>query len=408
MRQLLVSVIALLASMGLMLLGSGLMGTLLSIRMSLDGVSPLIKGLVLSAFYLGLLVGSQQAGRVIRRVGHIRAFAIFSAVCGASILLHGLYVIPAVWFVLRVAIGFSTAGLYLVVESWLHERSGAMVRGRLFSLYQTVSYAGLGLGQFLLLLGDPAGPSLFMVIAVLFALCLVPVALSRASDPPEPGRHVPMAVGATIRQSPLAAWTCVASGIVSSVVFTLTPAYALSLGLDVGSVTWVMAALILGGGLLQWPIGHLSDQCGRRLMILMVGVMSAATAILIASYGTRMPFVALLGVMAVYGGFAFTYYPLAVSHANDSLASGSDFVTVAGALLFLWGLGASSGPIVLGWLVGEFGQSSLFIVLAGIGLITSVVSVCCRSASQPRFAYRAMCNTTILVDLDPRTEDDTR
>ena len=408
MRRFLVSITALLASMAILLLGGGLMGSLLSIRMSFEAIDPLIKGLVLSAYYVGLVVGSQQAGRIIRQAGHIRAFAIFAALCTAAILLQGLYLLPAAWFLLRVVIGFSTAGIYMVVESWLNERADPASRGRVFSLYQIISYVALGAGQFLLHLGDPAGAELFMVVGLLFALCLVPVALSRASNPPEPSPHVPMALRQTIAGAPLAAWTCLASGLSSGAVFTLTPAFALRLGLDVGGVATLMASLILGGVALQWPIGHFSDRFGRRPLILIVGTASAVLAVAIALLGAQVPMPALLIAMAVFGGFTFTFYPLAVSQANDTLGPGSDFVAVAAALLFLWGIGAATGPVAGGWLIAWLGGSGLFYYLATLGFVTGLAAwVQGADRAAVRQPYRTMTRTSaVIAEMDPRAYDD--
>ena len=408
MRQFLVSITALLASMAILLLGGGLMGSLLSIRLNFEAIDPLIKGLVLSAYYVGLVAGSLQAGRIIRRAGHIRAFAIFAALCTAAILLQGLYVLPPAWFLLRVVIGFSTAGIYMVVESWLNERADTASRGRVFSLYQIISYVALGAGQFLLHLGDPAGAELFMVVGLLFALCLVPVALSQASNPPEPTPHVPMALRRTLVGAPLAAWTCLASGLSSGAVFTLTPVFALRLGLDVGGVATLMASLILGGVVLQWPIGSLSDRFGRRPLILLVGTASAVLAVAIAVFGGQVPMTALLVAIAVFGGFSFTFYPLAVSQANDTVGAGSDFVAVAAALLFLWGLGAAAGPVAAGSTIAWLGGSGLFYYVAALGLVTGLAAWLQGADPAPaRQPYRTMSRTTaVIVELDPRAHEE--
>ncbi|MDN3518013.1 MFS transporter [Aquisalimonas lutea] len=408
MRQFLISITALLASMALLLIGGGLMGTVVSVRLSFDAVDPQIKGLILAAYYIGLVAGSQQAGRIIRHAGHIRAFAIFAAVSTAAILLQGMYVLPAAWFVARVVIGFSTAGIYMVVESWLNERSDTDNRGRVFSVYQIISYVALGAGQFLMHLGDPAGAELFMVVAVLFALCLVPVALSRASNPPEPTPHTPMALRQTVTGAPLAAWTCLASGLISGAIFTLTPAFGVRLGLDVGAIATLMASLILGGVALQWPIGHLSDRYGRRPVILAVGFIAAVLAAGIGFAGARMPFEALLVSVAVLGGFSFTFYPLAVSQANDTIARASDFVAVAGALLFIWGIGAAAGPIAAGWVINRTGDPGLFVYIGAVALATGAVAWIMRwESALARNPYRTLSRTTaVITELDPRARED--
>ncbi len=409
MRQILFSIVALLASVTVLLVGNGLMGTLVSVRLTLEAVDPQVRGIIFSAYYVGLVAGSQWAGRIIHHVGHIRAFATFAALCTAAILLQGLVVLPAVWFGLRMLIGFSAAGLYMVVESWLSERASTASRGRVFSVYQILSYVGLGIGQLLLPLGDPASMELFMVVAVLFALCLIPVALSRASTPPEPAPHTPMALRQTIRGSPLATWTCLASGLTSGIIFAVVPAFGIRVGLDLTAVSWLMASLILGGVILQWPIGHLSDYFGRQPLILAVGAATAALCTVIGLYADVLPLWALLVTAASFGGVVFTLYPLAVSQANDRIRSGSGFVAVAAALLFIWGVAAALGPITGGWVMSRFGDEGLFLFMAGIGALTSLAALIFRGESTPaREPYRTMARSTpVIIDLDPRAHTQT-
>ena len=211
----------------------------------------------------------------------------------------------------------------------------------------------------------------------------------------------------TLTGAPLAAWTCLASGLSSGAVFTLTPAFALGLGLDVGGVATLMASLILGGVALQWPIGALSDRFGRRPLILLVGAASAVLAAAIAGFGAQVPMTALLVGVAVFGGFSFTFYPLAVSQANDTVGPGSDFVAVSAALLFLWGIGAALGPIAGGWAIAWLGASGLFYYIAALGLITGLAAWAQGSDPAPvRQPYRTMTRTTAAItDLDPRVHE---
>ncbi|MDZ7811232.1 MAG: MFS transporter [Arhodomonas sp.] len=224
MLPLLISVTALLASTLVLMTGSGLLGTLLSVRMGLEAYSPGVTGAVLSAYFAGLMLGALGAGGVIRRAGHIRAFAVFAAVVTAATLLHALWINPWFWAALRIISGFSLAGLYMVIESWLNERGAGQARGRLFSLYQTTSYLGLGLGQLLLTLQPVTGAELFIINAILLALCLVPVSLTRAIHPTPPER-APLALALVYRGSPLGMLICLGAGIVNGSTFALAPVF---------------------------------------------------------------------------------------------------------------------------------------------------------------------------------------
>lgn len=407
MRQFLISITALLASIAVLLLGVGLMGTLVSVRLTFEDIHPQMKGLILSAYYIGLVLGTQYAGRVIEQAGHIRAFAVFAALSTAAILFQGLYVAAELWVFLRILIGFSISGIYIVVESWLNERADPASRGRVFSIYQVITYAAIGAGQLLLYLGDPVAAELFMIVGVLFALCLVPVALSRASNPPEPLPHTRMALLSTCRSAPLAVVTCVGAGLLSSAAFTLMPMAGLRLGLTVEMISPLMASLVLGGVMLQWPIGHFSDTLGRRPMIFWVGLATTAMALVMGWVAGTVPLWALMLLAGVFGGLAFTFYPLAVSLAND-IIRGESFVAVSGALIFLWGVGAVTGPLVGGWILGITPPGGLFVYMGVISGLVTLSTLPLRSAVlRVRNPFRVVTrHSPVLAEMDPRAREE--
>jgi len=405
-REFWISITALLMSIAILLFGVGLMGTLLSVRLTFEDIHPQIKGLILSGYYIGLVLGTLQAGWVIRRAGHIRAFAIFAALSTVAILLKGLYVGEFSWVVLRILIGFSICGIYMVVESWLNERAEPAIRGRVFSIYQVISYGAIGLGQLLLPLGDPQGPELFMIVAMLFAFCLIPVALSHVSNPPQPLPKTQMALAKTVRKVPLAVVTCVGAGLLSSACFTLVPIAGLRLGLTVDQIAALMASLILGGVSLQWPIGHMSDTYGRAPVIVGVGFTSMLVAIGMTFAAGLAPMVVIMGLAALLGGLVFTLYPLSVSLANDLLEE-ANFVAVAATLIFLWALGAATGPFLGGYVLGSTPPGGLFAYMATISAAVTIAAICLRAKGlNIRNPFRFMTrNTPIMIDMDPRSHE---
>src|SRR5690606_4608389 len=133
MRQTLVSLLALFVATLTLTLGSGHLSTFLSLKMKTLAAPDWLVGLVMSGYYLGLVLGAWVCHRVLQRVGHIRAFAVFAALNSAIVLAHGVFMIPLLWFPLRVLTGISMMGLFMVVESWLNERSPREFRTRVFS-----------------------------------------------------------------------------------------------------------------------------------------------------------------------------------------------------------------------------------------------------------------------------------
>lgn len=405
MLALFMSITALLASTSVLMVGSGLLGTLLSVRMTVEGFDTSVTGLVMAAYFLGLMLGALGAGGAIRRAGHIRAFAAFAAVVTASTLLHALWVDPVFWGVLRVVSGFSLAGLYMVIESWLNERGQGAARGRLFSLYQIASYLGLGMGQFLLPLRPVETPDLFVINAIFLALCLVPVAMTRSLHPTPPARNR-MALRAVLTGSPLGVLVCLGAGVVNGAAFALAPVFVIAHA-GVQSVSAFMGAMVLGGMLLQYPIGHLSDVFDRRLLIVLVNValLGVSAAVLWAA-GEGVVVLAAIGTL--YGGLTFTLYPLAVAHINDRVQADS-FVGVAAALLFIWGLGAVIGPAAIGWFMGWFGPNGLLLCVGVAAAVMALATIILRGEAVPseeQSAFVGMSRTTnAITALDPRQHE---
>lgn len=359
----------LLAGLGTMLIGVGLLGTLLGIRATLAEFSSFETGVIMAGFYLGYIVGTMFAPGLIRNVGHIRSFTAFAALGSATSLTFGLAVEPWVWLVLRVINGACIIGLYMVVESWLNEQSAGPRRGRIFAAYMTSTLLALGGGQFLLMAGEISDLTLFAFAAILISLGAIPVAVTRVTEP-RVDTAVSVRLIQLVRISPLGTVGAFGAGVVNGAFWGMTPVFGQRLALDEGQIALLMSATILGGALLQWPIGHLSDFIDRRLAL----VLTAFATSLAACLGLLGPLQSTLGLSLpafVYGGLMFSLYGLSVAHANDHLEAGQILGATRG-LLLVYGIGAVFGPVLGGAAMGGLGPVGLpavsLVVTAGLGL----------------------------------------
>lgn len=350
------TILILIGGLGLALIGIGLLGTLLGVRATLASFDNLEIGLIMGGYYAGYVLGTLFAPRMVRNVGHIRSFAAFAALGAASTLAFGLSVQPLAWFFLRIIGGACVVGLYMVVESWLNEQSAGPARGRVFAIYMTSTLLALAGGQFLLLADDPAGLVLFVYAAMLIVLGLIPIAITRVTEPRiEVGP--PVGLRHLLRTSPLGAVGVLAAGMVNGAFWGMAPVFGQRLEMSEVQIATLMSATILGGAALQWPIGHLSDRHDRRTVLVLV---SFATALVAATGGVIVEFgrPGLVVAAALYGGLMFSLYGLSVAHTNDHLSHGEVLEATRGLLLF-YGIGALLGPVLGGAAMATLGPVGL-------------------------------------------------
>lgn len=366
-------VIALLLGTSLFVAGSGLLGTALALRADALGFSGSLTGVVMGAYFAGFVAGTYWCPRIVMQAGHVRGFSAFAATAAAALLLHPLWLSPGAWIVFRFITGTCVVGMYMVVESWLNERSTNETRGRVFAVYQVVSLGSLALGQYLLLLAQDDPATAFIIAGALFSIGLVPLVLTRVAQP-APIHSVELRLGRLWSVSPLSVAGTFSIALANGALFAFGPIFAQRIGLGTAQIAMFMSLVFAGGVALQWPIGHLSDRWHRRTTILLVSLGGTTVAVL-AWYFVDRSAAALLAAMFFYGGASFTVYPLCVAHANDFTES-NDFVTIASGLLLVYGVGAAVGPLLAGVLLQAFGTSNLPLFLAamqgGLGVLILV------------------------------------
>lgn len=408
MTRLAYSFLALLSSLVVLLLGSGLLGTLVALRMDLERFPTTTIGLVMACYSVGYVMATLWFGRIIVRVGHIRAFAILAAVASASTLIYPLVIHPLSWAIMRAVFGFAIAGLYMVTESWLNGRTPREYRGRMLAFYGIATYAALGSGQFLVNLWPIGEFQLFCLAALLLGVSLIPVSLTRAPTPEAIETH-PVRIRRLYKISPLGTVGSLFAGVMVGSFLALGPVFGRKVGLSVAEVSVLMGLSLLGGLLFQWPIGGFSDLYGRRQTIVAVSTGVAATSGLLILIGPDSEMMLVL-LSVLWGGLAFTIYPLSLAMTNDHIEP-EELIGAGASLLLMHGIGLIIGPILLSRFMAWYGPWALFGVIAGFAALLAMfgywrqqVGPTVTLADQGE--YVAVPTTTPFAStLDPRTED---
>ena len=353
-RATLPTLLALLLGFGLMQMGNTLQGTLLSVRGQIESFSPAQIGGVGAGLWVGIVIGSLYSGKLILRVGHIRTFLALGAIASTAPLLHLLIMDPIAWMAARALTGFCFAGLFIVVESWLNNAATGETRGQILSVYAMTGLLAGIIGQLLLSATDTTGFRPFCIVAIIIALALVPIALTRAVAPTHEGGGARINLIGLYRQSPFGLVAASLCGVTTSAFFTLGPILAQRRGLDTGGIAVFMASGTLGGFLMAWPLGWLSDRLDRRLVIIGAALTAAVTlGIMMALVPDEATRWVLYLCAAIFGGTIIPTYSVVMAHVNDAVDAG-EFVAASGGLLIMQGVGAVVGPLLAGFAMSAF------------------------------------------------------
>ena len=294
-------------------LANGFFGTLISLRVAMEDFGSTLAGVVLSSYFAGFTLAAVRCGRVIERVGHIRAYAAFAGLVAAATAAMPLWVDPIAWLVLRAVVGFGCAGLFITTESWLNAKAPPDQRGRVFAIYMVGTFAALAAGQLLIAKADIGSAGPFNGIVALFALALVMVSTTRAEAPTiAAGATVP--VRQLVRAAPIAVAGCLLSGMMSGTFYSLLPAWAQGEGIDRWTIALFMFSAVAGGLAFQVPVGWWSDGADRRRVLATLALGFAVAAVALVLLPHAMPIV--LALAALLGGFLSTLYPVCVAHAH--------------------------------------------------------------------------------------------
>ncbi len=368
----LTSVLSLFLSTSFLLVGGGLLVVLLPIRGQLDGFTTSQIGFMGTGWAIGFTLGCILVPKLVRRVGHVRTFGALAASLGSIVLLNGLYVEAWAWILLRAMSGFCFAGAYMIIESWINESITDDQRGAMFSVYMIISQLAFLGGQYSIVVGDVSTDKLFMMGAILFCLSVLPIALSGARSP-APLTQADIDLKGMFLNSPAAFVGSLVAGVLSSSFQSFGPVFGNNTGMSTASIANMMAFVMLGAIVFQYPLGRLSDITDRRYVMVGLSILGAGAGFLISIYQVdgSAPQLTFYLLMIILGGLVYPIYGLVNAHANDH-ADPEDFVKISSSLLILYGIGNMIGPSVTGPAMQWLGNNALFQIIGLAHLVLAV------------------------------------
>lgn len=363
---------ALLAGTFFMMVGTGLGNMLVPLRADAEGWSSTTIAWIGTAYAIAFTAGCLLTPVFVRRVGHIRVFAVLQTLLAASLLLLALVIHPIAWAAFRAIWGLSLVGGYMVIESWLNERVDNSNRGTVFAAYMIVSMSGVAVGQFIIPLGSVMTDTLFMAGALAFGAAMLPIALSVAPAP-QPLTQVKIDARALFRKSPAAVVGNFLAGVIFGNWIYFGPLYGKAVGLSDTGIAAMLTAAMVGGMVFQVPFGKLSDRIDRRYVMALAGSLGVLISAGMVVLAPTQSFEIIIGMFAL-GAVLFTIYALNVAHANDQ-AGAHEFIQISGGLLIVYGIGNMVGPQLGGRLMDAMGPNGFFVAMGAVYACYVLISV---------------------------------
>ncbi|MDG1861889.1 MAG: MFS transporter [Yoonia sp.] len=369
----------------MLMVGNGLQGTLLGLRGNQEGFSTFALSIIMSAYFVGFLFSSQTTPKLIRRVGHVRVFAALGSTISAVLIMYPVLVEPWAWTLGRVVIGFCFCGVYITAESWLNDASSNATRGKALSIYLMVQMAGIVAAQYIVSQGDVGGYALFIIPSILVSMAFAPILLS-IRPTPQFSQTKPMSIRRLIQASPLGCMGMFLLGGVFSAQFGMSAVYGSQVGLSVGQISLFVSAIYVSALIAQYPIGWISDKIDRRILILWLAMIGGSGTLI--AFFIPGQFTVILISAAILGGTSNPLYALLIAYTNDYLER-EDMAAASGGLLFINGIGAIAGPLIVGWMMAEIGANAFWLFSSTLMFLVGVYAI-----------YRMARRSRSALDLD--------
>ena len=318
-------------------------------------------GVASAAFFVGNLVGTLAAGRIISGIGYGMSYLGASLLC----VLTTLCLIPVdhivAWLGVRFVGGISCALVWVIVESALLRLGTGKSRGKLLAAYMAVYYTATVIAQLLITALPESQQMASLWLAGIGALALIPM-LGLKFDPPEALRPMAVIWAMLVRKRPrLSILGSVSSGILLGTIYGIMPLFLAHQGFSKSWVGYWMALLVAAGIVGQWPLGRLGEVRGRFFVLKLQSLLIVfACMLLVLDVG-------LAGALLLLGCAGFSLYPVTLALGCDRLPK-DYLVPMNQTLLLSFTIGTLVGPLCTSFLMDHIADFMMPLCLAGVAL----------------------------------------
>ena len=335
------------------------------------GVSAGMIGLNAAASSVAVLGIAAVTTRILRRTGYPAAIGIGATLFVIALLGMMRWQGFGPWTACRFVAGLGLALHWISSESWINQAATDARRGRILSLYVACFIGGTAAGSAALDFIDMSGQRPFMIMIALSAAATALIPLGRKGAPPT-GSMPKAGLLFRVRQVPRLMASALMMGVAQGSALMLMAFYGVSAGLTQGAAVWLNAAYLLGGVLLQAPIGWAVDRFDRRRLLAGMALAAAGCSLLLHLFiQTTLPMYALafLG-----GGISLGLYTAGLALLGSRFQSGG-MAAANAAFILIWEMGTLSGGPLAGGAIALMGAVGFPLVTTGAMIGVMLITV---------------------------------
>ncbi len=342
------------------------------------GMSSFEVSLLGSFYFVGFVVGCLTLPKYLYAVGHIRTFSAFASIAAISTLIISMTKSSELWMFCRLSTGVSLAALYMSIESWISGLSNNSNRGQLISVYRIVDILGCIAGQSILF-SFSKFPDLLNLAAMGFLISIIPLTLTKIHSPiltDTNTERLASIMRSVFKTTPLGLYGVILSGVASGVFWSLVPIFTEGNKFPDKFNSVFVISYLIGGAIIQWPMGVLSDKIDRRKMILLSSFVALFACwgvnYLVSTQNLNLSILILF--MFLIGAGSIPIYSLSIAHTNDGINK-SSLVGLSVLMLVLSSIGSVMGPLAFGFLSKLIETKYLFVVSASAHTMLFIISI---------------------------------
>ena len=352
-------------------MGHGLLTYLVPTTLSANGVNETLIGIVLSFYSVGFFLGCFFSGKIIRRVGHIRTYSAVVSIISIAAVLHSFYGNFIFTCALRFFVGAAMAAVYITLESWLNGSSSSTSRGTILGVYQAAVALGFGISPWLLNLLGQGDPRFYSLVALMLAVSVIPLAISRRPAPQIPDSASVYPFKQLFFDSPAAFVGTFGAGLITLPATQLMIVFLADNGYSGTTLSLILSGAFLGSFLFQVPVGKLADKYDKRKVYLSLLILMIVVSVLtLVNYSTINNVWVLAISYLLFVGCCNCLHPLSITLLFDQIDL-KNAVNATASMTVVHGAGLIVGPIMAGWCMNAFGTYTLFSysIFIALGLV---------------------------------------